>query len=331
MLDTAPNAGIAAFLVKFEAALTSGDMDAAVAMFGADSYWRDLVAFTWNIKTMEGRDQVRDMLSHCLKQAKPRNWRIADDEVATEADGVLDSWISFETKIARGYGLIRIKDGVIWTLLTTMAELKGHEEKAGFTRALGARHGVNPGAKTWKELRDEEAEKLGYETQPYVLIVGGGQGAIGLGARLRQLGVPTIIVEKNERAGDSWRKRYKSLCLHDPVWYDHMPYLDFPKNWPVFSPKDKIGDWLEMYAKVMELNYWTKTTAKSAKFDPKTKEWTVVVNRDGKKVTLRPKQLVFATGMSSKPNLPKFKGMKTFKGEQHHSSAHPGPDAYKGK
>ena len=99
----------------------------------------------------------------------------------------------------------------------------------------------------------------------------------------------------------------------------------------MFSPKDKIGDWLEMYAKVMELNYWTKTTAKSANFDPKKKEWTVVVERDGKKVTLQPKQLVFATGMSAKPNLPHFKGMETFKGEQHHSSSHPGPDAYKGK
>jgi len=331
MLDKAPNARVTAFLGKFDAALAAGDVDAAVAMFGAESYWRDLVAFTWNIKTMEGRDQVRDMLSLCLKRVKPRDWRIAEGEAATEADGVLESWISFETEIARGYGLVRIKDGLIWTLLTTMAELKGHEEKAGFTRAFGARHGANPGAKTWKELRDEEAEKLGYETQPYVLVIGGGQGAIGLGARLRQLGVPTIIVEKNERAGDSWRKRYKSLCLHDPVWYDHLPYIDFPKNWPVFSPKDKIGDWLEMYAKVMELNYWTRTTAKSAKFDPKKKEWTVVVDRDGKKVTLHPKQLVFATGMSSKPVMPHFKGMKTFKGDQHHSSSHSGPDGYKGK
>ena len=240
----------------------SGDIDAATDMFAKDGYWRDLVAFTWNIKTMEGRDQVRDMLAHCLKRVKPRDWRIAEGEIATETGGVLEAWISFETELARGYGLIRIKDGLIWTLLTTMAELKGHEEKAGFTRVLGARHGVHPGAKSWKELRDEEAEKLGYETQPYVLIVGGGQGAIGLGARLRQLGVPAIIAERNERAGNSWRKRYKSLCLHDPVWYDHLPYIDFPKNWPVFSPKDKIGDWLEMYAKVMELNYWTRTTVK---------------------------------------------------------------------
>ena len=112
MLDTAPNARVTAFLGKFDAALAAGDIDAAVAMFGAESYWRDLVAFTWNIKTMEGRDQVRDMLTDCLKRVKPRDWRVAEGEVATEADGVLESWISFETEIARGYGLIRIKDGV---------------------------------------------------------------------------------------------------------------------------------------------------------------------------------------------------------------------------
>ena len=119
MLDKTPNVRVTAFLGKFDAALAAGDVDAAVAMFGAESYWRDLVAFTWNIKTMEGRDQVRDMLTHCLSQVKPRDWRVAEGEVASEADGVLESWISFETEIARGYGLIRIKDGVIWTLLTT--------------------------------------------------------------------------------------------------------------------------------------------------------------------------------------------------------------------
>jgi putative flavoprotein involved in K+ transport len=331
MLDTTLNARVQVFLDKFDAALRAGDLDAAVEMFAPECYWRDLVAFTWNIKTMEGRDQVRDMLAHCLARVKPHNWKIAEGETSTDIGGVTESWISFETEVARGYGLIRLQHGQIWTLLTTMVELMGHEEKAGFTRPLGARHGVNPGAKTWKELRDEEVEQLGFETQPNVLIIGGGQGGIALGARLRQLDVPTIIVEKNARAGDSWRNRYKSLCLHDPVWYDHLPYIDFPKNWPVFSPKDKIGDWLEMYTKVMELNYWTSTAAKHASWDEAKKEWIVVVERGGKEITLRPKQLVFATGMSAKPNMPKFKGMDSFKGEQHHSSRHPGPDGYKGK
>ncbi|MBB6487170.1 NAD(P)/FAD-dependent oxidoreductase [Rhizobium lusitanum] len=331
MLDKTPTTRVQSLLDTFGDTLAAGRIDEAVSLFADECYWRDLVAFTWNIKTVEGRDQVRDMLERQLAGAKPSNFRVAAGEEAAEADGVLESWISFETAVGRGYGLVRFKNGLIWTLLTALVELKGHEEKSGFTRPLGAKHGQNLGGKTWKEEREEEARTLGYDRQPYVVIIGGGQGGIALGARLRQLGVPTIILEKNDRAGDSWRKRYKSLCLHDPVWYDHLPYIDFPKNWPVFAPKDKIGDWLEFYTKVMELNYWTRSAAKSATWDEQAKEWTIVVDRDGEEVVLRPKQLVFATGMSGKANIPDFKGRGRFGGEQHHSSQHPGPDGYKGK
>jgi putative flavoprotein involved in K+ transport len=331
MLDTTANDVMDQLLADFGRALETGDIAAATALFQDDCYWRDLVSFTWNITTCEGCAQIADMLAQRLADTRPTGWKVADGEPVTEDGGVITAWIEFETAVARGYGLIRLMNGRIWTLLTTMVELKGHEESKGFSRPLGARHGAGKHRPTWKEEREFEAADLGYATQPYVLIVGGGQGGIALAARLRQLRVPTIVVEKNDRPGDSWRKRYKSLCLHDPVWYDHLPYIKFPENWPVFAPKDKIGDWLEMYAKVMELNYWSRTTCKSAKYDEATGEWTVVVDRDGQEVTLRPKQLVLATGMSAKPNMPKYPGMETFRGEQHHSSAHPGPDAWRGK
>jgi putative flavoprotein involved in K+ transport len=318
-------------LESLESALKRGDTAAAVALFQPECYWRDLVAFTWNLKTMEGRDQIGAMLDAQLDAIKPTRLRIAESEAPTEAGGIAQAWITFETEVARGSGFIRVKDGLIWTMLTTMAELKGHEEPKGQRRPMGAEHGARTDRISWKERREAEARALGRAEQPYCLIVGGGQGGIGLGARLRQLGVPTIIVDKNPRPGDQWRNRYKSLCLHDPVWYDHMPYLPFPDNWPVFTPKDKIGDWLEMYTKVMELNYWGSTTCKSARYDEAAAEWVVEVEHDGETLTLRPKQLVLATGMSGKPNIPSFKGMDVFKGEQHHSSKHPGPDAYKGK
>lgn len=331
MLEDSPNTRVDAVLAKLGKALESGDINAAVNLFQTDCYWRDLATFTWNLKTLEGHDQIRDMLTTQLAGIGPSLFRQDEKEMASANDGVIDGWFSFETQVARGYGHIRIKNGLIWTLLTTMSELKGHEEPKGLNRPMGAEHGHDPNRKTWAEKRLQEAAELGYKTQPYVVIIGGGQGGIALGARLRQLGVPTIIIEKNERAGDSWRKRYKSLCLHDPVWYDHLPYIPFPENWPVFAPKDKIGDWLEMYTKVMELNYWSSTACKSAQYDEKTKEWTVVVERDGQEVVLKPKQLVLATGMSGKANVPKFKGQDIFKGEQQHSSQHPGPDAYRGK
>ncbi len=331
MLEKTANGKLSEFLDRFGGALAARDIDAALGLFQDDCYWRDLVTFTWNIKTLEGKDDIRAMLESQLDATGPSGWAAAAGEDATEKNGLLEGWFTFETGVARGFGHIRLKNGLIWTLLTTMVELKGHEEPLGTARPLGVPHRSAMDAVSWREEREAEAAELGRSRQPYCLIIGGGQGAIGLGARLRQLGVPTIIVEKNERPGDSWRKRYKSLCLHDPVWYDHMPYLPFPPNWPVFSPKDKIGDWLEMYAKVMELNYWGSTEAKSATYDEEKGEWTVVVDRAGETVTLRPKQLVFATGMASKPVVPEFPGQDIFKGDLHHSSRHPGPDGYAGK
>jgi putative flavoprotein involved in K+ transport len=322
-------AEVAEWLSTFASALEGSDFDAAAGMFLAESYWRDLVSFTWNIKTAEGQDEIRAMLKATVVAAKPRNWQVEGE--ATIDKGVIQCWLTFETAVSRGTGHVRLKEGKCWTLLTTMAELKQFPEKAGETRARGAQHGVVKNRKSWLELKKQEETALGYITQPYCVIVGGGQGGIGLGARLKRLDVPTIIVDKNKHAGDSWRNRYKSLCLHDPVWYDHMPYLPFPDDWPVFSPKDRIGDWLEMYTKVMNLNYWHSTECKNAKYDADTREWTVTVDRDGETVVLRPKHLILATGLSGMPNVPEIPGARAFKGIQCHSSKFVSGEEYAGK
>ncbi len=318
---------VSAWLGAFQQALTARDADAAAALFADESYWRDIVSFTWNITTVEGSAGVADMLRATLDDVDPVGFRVTEEPA--EADGVITAWLAFETREGRGSGLLRLVNGKAFTLLTTLDELKGHEEPVNDRRPKGVRHGAFRDRETWAEGRVREATELGYTVRPEVLIIGGGQGGIALGARLRQLGVPTIIIERNERPGDSWRKRYKSLALHDPVWYDHLPYLPFPASWPVFSPKDKIGDWLEMYARVMELSYWDSTTCKSAVRDGDG--WAVVVDRAGEEVTLRPRQLVLALGASGLPSVPGIPGSEKFRGDQHHSSAHPGPDEYKGK
>jgi putative flavoprotein involved in K+ transport len=320
---------VSEWLAALDAAVERGDATAAAALFGKDSYWRDLVSFTWNITTAEGNAKVRQMIEGAVIPAKPSAWQL--DGEASEAGGVTEGWFRFETTVAHGYGHLRLKGGKAWTLLTTMSELKGYEEHKGPTRDMGIEHVARRGQKTWLEERRQEEAELGITTQPYVVIIGGGQGGIMLAARLRRLNVPTVIIEKNERPGDNWRKRYKTLCLHDPVWYDHLPYLPFPEHWPVYSPKDKIADWLEMYAKVMELNYWSSTECKRASYDDSKREWTVEVVRHGKPMILRPRQLVLATGGSGFPKMPSVPGMDTFKGDLHHSSQHPGPEGYKGK
>jgi len=329
MSDSSVEQQVKQWLNAFSKALAEDDTSAAADLFEDDGFWRDLVSFTWNIKTLEGKAAIKAMLDSCNAHTNSSHWQIA--EPPTEADGIVESWLNFETDAANGLGHVRLRNGKAFTLLTTMVELKGHEAPEGRNRGMGVEHGEMAGRKNWLEKRQAEMDTLGYEEQPYCVIVGGGQGGIALGARMRMLGVPTIIVEKNERPGDSWRNRYKSLCLHDPVWYDHLPYIPFPKHWPVFAPKDKLGDWLEMYTKLMELNYWGSTVCKSATYDESAGQWTVEVEREGKAVTLKPKQLVLATGMSAKPNIPEFAGQEKFKGEIQHSSQHPGPDAYKDK
>ena len=329
MANTA-NDTINEWLAKLNAALQKNDSQQAAELFAEESYWRDFVSFTWNLKTMEGRAEIAAMLDAMLDAVKPGNWTLDGD--ASEAGGITEGWIKFETASARGEGHLRLNaEGHAWTLLTTSYELKGHEEAKGPTRPKGVEHDLSRGRKNWLEKKQQEEAELGYDHQPYCVIIGGGQGGIGLGARLKRLGVPTIIIEKNPRAGDSWRNRYKSLCLHDPVWYDHMPYLPYPDHWPVFAPKDKIGDWLEMYTRVMELNYWDSTVCEKAEYDEASGEWTVHVVRDGKPVVLKPKQLVMATGMSAVPNIPDIPGIDSFKGDIHHSSKHPGGDKYAGK
>jgi putative flavoprotein involved in K+ transport len=320
---------ISRWLKKFDKALSASDVDAAANLFAKNCFWRDLVAFTWNIKTLEGRPAIVDMLRARLADVKPSHWAVKDE--ASEDGEITEGWFVFETAVGRGEGYIRLRGEECWTLLTSLVELKGFEEKRGPTRDKGVQHGVVQGRETWVERKAREEAELGFSRQPYCLIVGGGQGGIALGARLKRLGVPTIVVDKHGRPGDQWRKRYKTLCLHDPVWYDHLPYLPFPDDWPVFAPKDKIGDWLEMYAKVMELNYWTSTECRSATYDEKNKSWTVVVDRAGRSVTLHPKQLVLATGMAGVPHAPRFPGMEDFAGVHHHSSRHSGGEAFKGK
>jgi putative flavoprotein involved in K+ transport len=313
------------WLEKFAAELARRDLRAAAELFAPEGYWRDLVAFTWNIRTCEGRGEIQAMLAATLFRAKPSAFRVR----STDADG---AWCSFETALGRGIGHLRLKDEQCWTLLTTLQELKGFEEKAGRQREAGIEHGVIAGRKTWLQKRQEaESEFLAGEKQPYVVIVGGGQGGIALAARLKRLDVPAVVLEKNARAGDSWRKRYSSLCLHDPVWYDHLPYLPFPDHWPVFSPKDKIGDWLEMYARVMELDYWTGSTCLGAQFDEEKQAWAVQVYREGKQLTLRPKHLVLATGMSGFASIPKIPGAESFEGKLSHSSEHDGGAAWRGR
>ena len=174
-MSSTVNDTINEWLANLNAALQKNDSQQAAELFAPESYWRDFVSFTWNLKTMEGRKEIAEMLDATLESVKPANWTLEGD--ASEADGITEGWIKFETATSRGEGHLRLNaDGQAWTLLTTAYELKGHEEARGATRPKGVEHGLFQGRKTWLENKQQEEAELGYKRQPYCVIIGGGQG-----------------------------------------------------------------------------------------------------------------------------------------------------------
>ncbi len=143
------------WLQAFAAALARNDTDATAALFHEDSYWRDLVAFTWNITTLEGRDRICHMLESRNTDTAATDWQLEGDPTHT-SDGVIDAWLTFTTAVGRGKGRLRLRDGKAWQLFTALQELTGHEEKQGFTRDMGVDHGAHKNRVTWLQRRQEE-------------------------------------------------------------------------------------------------------------------------------------------------------------------------------
>jgi cation diffusion facilitator CzcD-associated flavoprotein CzcO len=164
------------------------------------------------------------------------------------------------------------------------------------------------------------------------VVIGGGHSGLSIAARLKQLQVDTLIVDRELRIGDNWRNRYHALTLHNQVQVNHLPYMPFPPNWPTYIPKDKLANWLEAYVESMELNFWTGTEFEGGSYDEKEGRWTVALRRaDGAKRTMHPRHVVLATGVSGIPSLPDLPGLNNFAGAVMHSSRYTDGEEWKGK
>ena len=151
-------------------------------------------------------------------------------------------------------------------------------------------------------------------------------------ARLTQLQVDTLIVDRERRIGDNWRNRYHALVLHNQTHVNHMPYMSFPPTWPAYIPKDKIAAWFEAYVESMDLNYWTATEFEGGTYNEKEGRWSVMLHRDdGTKREMHPRHVVMATGVSGIPSLPDIPTLRNFGGTVLHSSQYDDGEMWRGK
>src|SRR5882757_8832540 len=327
MLDKTDDIAVAAdnWLAQFEDALQKSDDGALKTLFHADSYWRDVLALSWNLQTINGAEAILRALKADAGRAQPAGFRIDPDRAAPRrvsraGTHTIEAIFKFETAEGRGSGILRLipdaGDGnrlKAWTLLTALDELKGFEEQQGISRPRGQSYSRDFRGPNWLDLRKAAAEYA--DRDPDVLVVGGGQAGLSIAARCKQLQIDTLIVDRGQRIGDNWRKRYHALTLHNQVQVNHLPYMPFPPNWPVYIPKDKLANWFEAYVEAMELNYWTATTFESGAYNEAEGRWTVVLRgADGSKRTMHPRHVVMATGVSGIPNLPELPTLKKFTG-----------------
>jgi cation diffusion facilitator CzcD-associated flavoprotein CzcO len=344
MLDRTENIATAAdnWLTQFEDALTTPDDGLLTTLFHADSYWRDVLALSWNIQTINGADPILKELKARAPRAAPHGFAIdpnrrAPRQAMRAGTNAIEAIFKFETAIGRGNGIIRLipdaADGnrlKAWTLLTELAELKGFEEQLDTERPRGSGYSRDFRGPNWLDLRKASARYA--DRDPDVLVVGGGQAGLTIAARLKQLNVDTLIVDREKRIGDNWRRRYHALTLHNQVQVNHLPYMPFPPNWPVYIPKDKLANWFEAYAESMELNFWTGTEFERGVYDDAKGRWSVVLRRaDGTERTMHPRHIVMATGVSGIPNRPDIAGLKDFAGAVLHSSRYEDGEAWNGR
>jgi putative flavoprotein involved in K+ transport len=322
------------WLAEFAEAAEGADVPAVVRLVGADAYWRDLLALTWGLHTFYGREQIATMLTERLRTAGASSFRLlaAHPPRVTQRAGqeVVELAFSFRAAVGGGRGVATLRQSEggryeAWTVLTELDRL----EAAGLDRepTTYLRDFAEP---NWLERRTAEGEYR--DADPAVVVVGAGQAGLAVAARLRHSGVDTLVVERSARVGDNWRNRYRALVLHNEVWANHLPFLEFPENWPTYIPKDLLADWLEAYAEFMQLNVWTSCEVLDGSYDDTPGTWALRVRRaDGTDRVLRPRHVIMAPGVSSIPYQPVIPGLAESGLEVRHSSEYGEAHAFAGR
>ncbi|VUC30072.1 unnamed protein product [Clonostachys rosea] len=288
------------FLKELEQIIQAKDAQKFASLFIETGVWRDKLVFTWDYRTFNTPAKIQKAATDLFLRTATSNYKFIDPQPSIERPYPDLAWLqivyTFDTDLARAsavLNLVKTKTGYkIWTLHTVIEGLQGCPE-------IPRKDGHMTGFKSWYDQRAEVDNLKGVE--PEVIVIGGGHCGLQISARLKALGVTTLLIERNKRIGDNWRNRYEYLSLHLPHWGDHFPYFPFPDHWPTYTPAGKMvtvtrGTGEDKYSRIFY-----------------------------------PKQVIFSTSLAGVPFIPEIPGMESFKGTIRHSSQHDSAREWVGK
>ncbi|KAJ7627311.1 FAD/NAD-P-binding domain-containing protein [Roridomyces roridus] len=330
-----PTAVASSWLRRFSSSLALLDLPQTASCIHENGFLRDILVFSWSNRTLAGPAKIIAYLDN----ARPAAAAIASVKLDTRmyltpqfdaGTTSVSSGFTFESAMGPGDGYFSITPEATtgeWRAMSVfmmLKDLRGHEE-------AGAEEGVYGGhTMAWEDIIRERRARI--ERDPYVLIVGAGQTGLNMAARFKQMDIPTLIVEKNVHIGDNWRQRYPTLTLHTVKNFTELLYHPYPKTWPIFAAKDKVGQWLQQYAESDDLVVWTSSyLLPTPTYDTVSKRWTVVISREGTPITIHPAHIVLAAGIMGAPHYPTVRDPGRFPGITFHAVHYRGGAPFSGQ
>ncbi|GAB7357353.1 hypothetical protein MBLNU459_g8301t1 [Dothideomycetes sp. NU459] len=319
-----------AVLKTFNAALVADDSETLKSCFFAEqSFWKDELALTYHLRTFTSPDAV----TASLLETKNLRGLSGGFEIAGEAQSVpatpvlqfIDCGLAFRTSLpaATCSGrmlLLPVKDEKqtgnhepvawkIWILSTRLENLDIHPEDESLLNSPGRQSDDLPTLET------------------DVFIVGGGNAAVALAARLKAMSVDSIMVDRNAHVGDNWALRYDCMKFHLPTAFCDLPYMSYSKEQqsPYLLTKDDLAEQVRRFVAAFNLN-----VINSAEIINTTqiqdKRWQIEFRTPTGRRTVIAKQIVQATGFGSqKPYLPPIADQELYNGVSVHSAQYKNP------
>ncbi|KAL8366311.1 hypothetical protein RB595_004873 [Gaeumannomyces hyphopodioides] len=312
-------------LDKLNASLTAGDAAGVKDCFNASqAYWKDSIALTWHLRTFATPSTIAASLLETsrLRGLSRDGFQVDGDAQFNPVFSFIDCPISFATSspATKAIGKVLLlpvrgdKNQVewkIWILATRLESLDVHPENEALLRQPG---------RTIDGKQD-------FETQ--VLILGAGNAAAILAARLKALGVESVMVERYPRVGDNWARRYDCLQFHVPTSSAQTPYLPYDDSLlGRMLKREDLTNHMRRYVAEFHLNVLTSSRVQSSVFDTSAKKWTVTIQTTAGRVTATARHVVQATGLGSQqPFIPKLADEGLYKGVSIHSTEYQNPEA----